>query len=193
MTNPNAPSDTNATRRQRLADVMAGYECGPYDVSGPGTNFLHKPADGGALGRLVLVSDVPRHGYFLTVCQTLADVEQEAANDISAGRNPVCYFDLDDLAGDLRELDEGDEVRHRGDVLHVVAVEYDPTNGRRQIVLGLDPDADADDPTVIRLDEQGDREHYEVAVRINDDGRMPVRYGIAKIVTTVAFNTVPSP
>jgi len=33
MSNATIAPDTNATRRQRLADLTAGDQCGPYEVS----------------------------------------------------------------------------------------------------------------------------------------------------------------
>lgn len=137
------------------------------------------------------MTKVPGHGYHLTVRDAVADIERDAANDVAEGRYPDCFFDLDVLAGDPPELDHGDQVRYRGNLLHVVAIEYDPTNGRRQLVVDLDPAADADDHTVLRLDERGDR--YEVIASDAEDDRMPARFGVAKVLTAVVFDTQPRP
>jgi hypothetical protein len=184
---------TTDVRSPRLEAIMEGYDLSPFDVSGPGSALLHDGHGGDPAGRFALVTEVSGDGRRLTLRESVAEIEAAATQDVLDGREPVCYFDLDELAGDPPMVETGDEIRYRGEVLHVVAVEYDPTNGRRQLVLDLDPDADADDPTVIRLDEDGDRDRYEVVVRISEDDRMPVRYAVAKIAVTVAFNTTPSP
>jgi len=166
MTNATIDHQTiYAVRRVRLEGLMAGYECGPEDVSGCGTDYLADPATppraygpGGKPGRWALIVERPRHGYLILIIEQRDDVDQVAARQIMDGRQPVCFYDLDNLAGPATE-------------------------------------------TCDNCDGKGYRESPESAARCTECmgaceverlDRMPERYGVAKIVTTVVFNSVPT-
>jgi hypothetical protein len=190
---PTLPRGIHATRRARLDALARAYETS--DVAG-GDREHSRQADLKYIpgGRYVLVLGGPRSTYRLRVCDSVDAVERAAAEAILSAdsHRAVCYFDFDELAGDPPPVDIGDEIRAGGQVLHVIGIEHDPSNGRRQIIANADPDADVDDPDSARLDEI-DRDRYEIVVRLDEDERMPVRYAVAEVLVHVVFNRRPEP
>src|SRR5580704_8968760 len=177
-------TDITHTRRERFEGILTGYEADGPDGSIPGASSNPK--------RYALVTESVRgHGYFATYCATLPDVERAAAANISGGWQPVCYFDLDKLAGDEPSPVEGDVVEYGGARYHVVHVEDDTSDGVLFHWLYMhprtsEPDGWIDDPLTQRVDESD----CTVVERTEADERMPVRYGVARIQTLVVFNTV---
>jgi hypothetical protein len=214
-----------AERARRLAMIADGYEVGDEgmpDGSVPGAarpelTAQRYPCDveAGKLikhPRYVLVTQYGNHGnYRLYLANDLANVEQLAAGALTSDSGSelvICYFDLDDLAGEEPTPCEGDRVRltEKGVsygsvqvdkrstdvVFYVVGAETDTFDGRAFEWLYLSTSVDADYLSG-DYDAKVDEQHVEVIERVEPDERMPVRYGLAKIVVSVTFNTVPSP
>lgn len=189
-----------AERARRLAMIVDGYEVGDEgmpDGSVPGaarveyiwnqgkppTDVLRKHP------RYVLITQYGDHGnYRLRLAADLANIEQLAADaltDAEGAEQIVCYFDLDQLAGE-EQLPL--EVAYQGEEWMVHGREYEFGAPTDKWVLKRSPadrrrssyDWATVDPSECDL---GDWE----------DERMPVRYGLAKVVVSVVFNTVPSP
>jgi hypothetical protein len=77
-------------------------------------------------------------------------------------------------------------------VFYVVGTETDTFDGRAFEWLYLSTDQGADYLSGT-YDAKVDEAYVEVVERACPDERMPVRYGLAKVVVSVVFNTVPSP
>lgn len=170
-------------RYKRAQDICAGYEC-EMDNSVRGANRYGRYA--------VVTEDVVRgNGYSVTRCnrESISDV---ATEDMLNGHQPVCYFDLDVLAGDEPLLMEDDVVQYEGERYRVERVDEDLIEGEVARYLCLvKPDT-----TIGNWDDWLHRvldSDVELVKRAEEDDRMPVRYGIARIVTMAVFNTIPSP
>ena len=194
-------------RRRRFNDLLDGYECGPGDWTMP-TGPVSRDAAMRALpasrvpdgegaerylpGRYALVCEsTSGHGYFVTNVADRREIDAAAAESARTGWAPVCYFDLDELAGDEPPVFEGDVIEHGGERWHVIRTENDLAEGVAFQWLHIDHD-----PAVEWLDgaaKRVDACECTIVERAEPDPRMPVRYGLARIVTTVAFNTTPSP
>lgn len=168
-------------RAKRFADILAGYEAEGPDCTEPGAAT---PAERPA--RYVVITESTRgFGYFANYATTLSNVEVVAAANIEQGWQPVCYFDLDVLAGP-EPLPM--EVGYQGEEWMVHGHEY--VNGERsgQWVLKKSPRdrrrSTYDWATVDPAD---------VDLMGWEDERMPVRYLVAGIRKAVAFNTSPEP
>lgn len=172
------------TRRERFAAVLNAYDAEGPDGSIPGATSAPE--------RYALLTESLRgHGHFAFYCATLGDVEQAAVANITDAWQPVCYFDLDTLAGDAPPATEGDVVEHDGRRCHVVHVEDDTSDGALFHWLYLhprtsEPDGWIDDPLTQKVDECD----CTILERTEPDLRMPVRYDAAKVQTSVVFNTI---
>lgn len=169
-----------AARRERIQRIMDGYECGMVDTEQLLGNvaFDRKPM------RWVLVEESDKWGYFLTGCSDKTDAPRYVVDEHRAnGFEPVCIYDLDQLAGPKPEPEpeEGDTVRviATGETFEAQATRN--LSGRR---------------VVVAPDEQGTYHDFEdveiVALAVRDE-RMPVRYLLARIETFVAFDSTPAP
>lgn len=194
-------------RRRRFNDILDGYECGAGDWTMPTTPMGRADAmralpadrvsvDGPAAalylpGRYAVVTDTRGHGYFVANVPDRAAIATVASDDVRENREPVCYFDLDELAGDEPPAYEGDVVEYDGERWHVIRTEDDHAEGVLFQWLHLDKDPNVDwlDGAAKRVDES----ECIVVERAEPDTRMPVRYAVAHITIAVAFNTVPSP
>ena len=185
-----------AVRVANLAKILEGYEVGMPDSSVPGAarpqySAQRYPGDAEA-GKLVkhpryaLVSQYDDKGnYRVCLADDLAGVERVAAQVLTEGDAIACYFDLDELAGE-EELPK--QVLYKGAIWDVIGHTYENAEKTGRWTLRKDPtdrrrssyDWESVDPADV------DTEGWE-------DERMPVRYGLAKIVVSVVFNTVPSP
>jgi len=177
-------NDITSHRRERFGRILSDYEADGPDGSIPGAQSKAE--------RYALVTESLRgHGHFATYCATLPDVEQAGAANISEAWRPVCYFDLDTLAGDEPPAAEGDVVEYSGHRYHVVHVEDETSDGVLFHWLHLhprtsEPDGWIDDPLTQKIDESD----CTVVERVEPDERMPVRYDVAKIHTVVVFNNI---
>jgi hypothetical protein len=203
-------------RRRRFNAILGGYECDALDYEGVELRSYRdavlgadrqpevqpQPARLPTTGehrdlvqpdRYVLVSEnVQGVGYFVENVNSPVRAAEAGARHVAKGMQPVCYYDLDELAGD-EPLPE--------------QVEWDDTEW---MVHGLEYSADrpiGEDPQPTGrwiLKKQPDdrrRSTYDWETvdpsEINllgwKDERMPVRYSVAKIetLTVVAFNTIP--
>jgi len=201
--------DVYATRRQRFNDILDGYECDAGDWTMPSVLTSRERAmralpsarvavDGAAAasylpGRYALVCESTRgHGYFVTNLTDRAAIDTAVAENLDEGWQPVCYFDLDELAGDEPPVFEGDVVEYAGAAdWHVIRTEDDHAEGVMFQWLHIDKDPAAEwlDGAAKRVDAC----ECTVVQRADADTRMPVRYGLSRITVAVAFNTVPSP
>ena len=201
--------DTNApVRRRRFNDLLDGYECDAGDWTMPSAPVSRDaamralpasrvPDDDEAAerylpGRYALVCEsTSGHGYFITNVADRRDVDAAAAESARTGWEPVCYFDLDELAGDEPPVFEGDVVEYCGERWHVIRTEDDLAEGVPFQWLHIDKDPEAEwlDGAAERVDAC----ECTIVERAEPDPRMPVRYGLARIVTAVAFNTTPTP
>jgi len=182
MTETPTYTEQSNLRAQRFAGILAGYEAEGPDGSVPGATSIPQ--------RYALVTESLRgHGYFINYCQTLADIEVAAAANISEGWQPVCYYDLDELAGDEPPLYEGDRVIHNGVEKWVTATETDVQDGEPFDWLYLhptNPQAHYDES------EKVDESEVTIIERGMEDERNPKRYLVAGIRTIVVFNTEPA-
>lgn len=197
------------TRRRRFNDILDGYECGAGDWTMATAPVSRERAmralpaarvavDGAAAalylpGRYALVCESTRgRGYFVTNLTDRAAIATAAAENLDEGWQPVCYFDLDELAGDEPPVFEGDIVEYAGaGDWHVIRTEDDHAEGVMFQWLHIDKN-----PNVEWLDgaaQRVDACECTVVQRADPDTRMPVRYGLSRITIAVAFNTVPSP
>jgi hypothetical protein len=205
-------------RAARLAMVLEGYEVGEEggpDSSVPGAARVERTAqrypcdaEAGKLvdhPRYVLVTQYGDKGnYRVYLAKDLANVEQLARLAVCDGESISCYFDLDELAGPEPSPCEGDRVRLTEEGLtyaddadepnefYVVGSETDTFDGQafERLYLARQPTAEyLSGDYACKVDEQ----YVEVVERAWPDERMPVRYGLARTVVSVVFNTVPSP
>jgi hypothetical protein len=200
---PPATAASDDIRRQRFNAILDGYECGAGDWTMPTVPVSREAAmralpldrvpvaSGRAAqyvaGRYALVSDTLGHGYFITSLASRGEVDAAAVTDIHEGRQPVCYFDLDELAGEPLPADEGDIVEWREERWHVIRVEDDHSEGVlfQWLYLDKNPNVDWLDGAAERVDES----ECKLVERAVPDDRMPVRYTVARVVVAVVFNT----
>lgn len=230
-----------ATRRRRFNDVLDGYECGAGDWAMPTTPVIRDaamrelPAERVAVegpaaaryvpGRYAVVCESTRgHGYHVTNVTDRSEIEPAARASIRESWEPVCYFDLDVLAGDEPMPNEGDIVAYANEchddcrhpnLDHAAAGEPCQTSDGVQLdwppryfVLRLDEELSEGEIAYYLIlnrvgsthtdawDDWDERVYWDevtLVERAEPDERMPVRYGVARITTTVAFNTVPTP
>lgn len=203
------------TRAKRLADIVDGYEVyedGMPDSTVPGAAEVVTSHEGEIVRehpRYVLVTQFGDKGaYRLRLGADLDNVEQLAADavtDTSGGESVICYFDLDVLAGPKPRPSEGDRV-----MLTVEGAAHVPHNvdpGAQFWVVGSETDTfdgEAYEKLYISTNEGADylsgsydalvdEQYVAVIESAYEDQRMPVRYSLAKVVTQVVFNTIPSP
>lgn len=188
------------TRAERLERVMEGYELDPSNMfdrpnsSVPGAARVERTAqrypcdtEAGKLvshPRYVLVTQYGDRGqYRVTLAADLANVEQLARLAVCDGEAVWCFYDLDELAGPEPEITEGDTVAHPN---------AERFNLAPYVVERIELDQD-DDPMARGGGQCWSCEILDVIERGSEDERMPVRYGLAKVVVSVVFNTIPSP
>jgi hypothetical protein len=170
-----------ATRAKRFADVLAGYEAEGPDSTVPGAAKRdEQPA------RYAVVTESTRGwGYFVNYATTLENVRECAAANLDEGWEPVCYFDLDELAGD-EELPG--EVGYQGEEWMVHGREWvngEPTD--RWVLKKTPKDRRRRTYDWVTVDPA------EVDLYGWEDERMPKRYKVAGVRVDVAFNTRPEP
>jgi hypothetical protein len=214
-TDPITLAETRAERLQRIAEGYEIYEDGMPDPTVPGAAQVEYVHGHKVLNpvprkhpRYVLVTQYGDKGnYRLRLGDDLRNIEQLAADavtDVYGAEQPICYFDLDVLAGPEPTPGEGDKVHltregqervpHNvdpGALYYVVGTETDTFDGEayEKLYLSTDEGADYLNGTYDMLID----EHYvEVIESAFEDERMPVRYGLARIITQVVFNTVPT-
>lgn len=194
-------------RAKRLQDIMQGYEVyedGMPDSTVPGASEPVVVNDVvRAHPRYVLVTQYDDKGnYRLHLGESRNNIEQLAANAVFGEEMPVCYFDLDVLAGPEPRPDEGDKVvltdeGHTyindkslvGETFWVVGTETDTYDGQAYEKLYISRNEHAEYLSG-DYDALIDEQYVEVVESAYEDERMPVRYGLAKIVTQVVFNTI---
>jgi hypothetical protein len=182
-----SPFDLAERRAARLAMVLEGYEVGDEgmpDSSVPGAARVERTAqrypcdvEAGKLvkhPRYVLLTQYGDKGnYRAYLANDVANVAQLARLAVCDGESIVVYFDLDELAGPEPEP---------------TAVMY---SGTEWDVAGVDEDTGK-----YNLERDGEfaDAYIDACTPIDiEDERMPVRYGLAKVVVSVVFNTVPLP
>jgi len=203
------------TRAKRLQMIVEGYEVyddGMPDSTVPGAaspmygarperRIIRHP-------RYVLVTQYDDKGnYRLHLGENLANIEQIASfvvTSFDGGEAPVCYFDLDVLAGPEPRPCEGDKVVLTdegqiyindkslvGETFYVVGAETDTFDGEAYEKFYISRNENAEYLSG-EYDALIDEQYVEVVESAYEDERMPVRYGLAKIVTQVVFNTIPT-
>jgi hypothetical protein len=205
VTTETDPITLAETRAKRLQDVADGYEVGEDgmpDASVPGAASTMR-AEGKLIRhpRFVLVTQYGDKGnYRLRLGRDKPNIEQLAADavtDAYGAEMVICYFDLDVLAGDPPRPSEGDVVSYQHeDVAYkytVERVDEDLVEGelsRNLCLVEVGRESDNWDDYDHRVHE----DDVELIERNSiEDERMPVRYGLARVVTQVVFNTIPSP
>jgi hypothetical protein len=192
MITTEAPTELAEMRAKRLDDVIAGYEVsddGLPDSTVPGAATpVYGPRPERQLlrhPRYVLVTQYGDKGnYRLRLGRDLRNIEQLAADavtDSNGGELVYCYFDLDVLAGESHFTPvDGDyvQVEHGGEEYEITRSTVYAATSDRQSTYYLEG-APANEYT------------YDQLIDPNDE-RMPVRYGLARVVTQVVFNTVPA-
>jgi hypothetical protein len=187
------PIELAELRAKRLRDVADGYEVDAFvgmpDETVPGADKLRWAGSPFKAKleyhpRYVLVTQYGKGNYRLRLGADLRNIEQLAADavtDSDGGELVYCYFDLDELAGENHFTPvDGDyvQVEHGGE-------EYEIT---RSTVYA----AESDKVSTYYLEGAPANEYtYDQLIDPNDE-RMPVRYGLARVVTQVVFNTVPT-
>lgn len=182
-------------RRERFNAILDGYECGAghwrADFPGPlTTGRIPVDATHAKPGRWALVTENPGFGYFVENVEQRHDIERVAARDVQEGRQPVCFYDLDTLAGDEPEPGEDDVIELLDGAQSLPAFEHPGP-------YVIDSTETKDGETTLNLSFDGERAGwcyvYECRVieRGEPDERMPVRYLLARIETFVAFNSTP--
>lgn len=176
---------TAELRAKRFADVLAGYEAEGPDSTVPGAaKRAEQPA------RYAVVTESTRGwGYFVNYATTLDNVRECAAANIDEGWEPVCYFDLDELAG--AEPLPG-EVEYNGEEWMVHGFDYVP---------GATPAEKTGKWVLKKQPRDRRRSTYDWATVDPaecdllgwEDERMPKRYKVAGVRVDVAFNTRPEP
>lgn len=181
-----APGDLAARRAIRFENVCAAYS----NQSCNGRLGPDRTVPGAARGvaQYAVICETGR-AFTANFCASREDVAALAAHELKDGSAPVCYFDLDHLAGDAPLLDEGDVVEVDGDRLYVNHVDEQLIEGEvaRYVCLARDPDADWDD-WLHRIHE--DEFSGKVLERAQPDERLPIRFDVADIVVQVVFNTI---
>jgi hypothetical protein len=186
--NPQTEPEESATRAIRFENVCAAH--GDYCLKerlGPDGSV---PGAARGVARYALVCENERQ-YAANFCDSPEAILALAVHEVTAGSTPVCYYDLDKLAGDSPPIWEGDIVEYGGERLHVHHVDEDLVEGEiaRHLCLAREPDVDWDE-WVHRIDEA---EFDGIVVESGaPDERLPVRYDVAGTVVHVVFNTLPT-
>jgi hypothetical protein len=195
---PNPEQERNealyAARRERFNAVLDAHECGAGDWTLECT--AAPPAREGAMGALpterlqthgaegnlakigrwaVVTRSSRGHGEFVANVVDQAEIESVAAENLGGGWWPVCYYDLDRLAGSEPVPEEGDEVDAGRGTATVTEVDF--KDGEPTVSMSDGTWEFAAD--VLILERVG-----------SEDLRLPVRYDVARVLTSVAFNTV---
>ena len=143
----------------------------------------------GLPGRYALLVELGERNV-LEYVATKTDAVVAAEAYLTGGAQPVCYFDLDALAGDAPSPREGDRITYQDRELWVVHASDTLIEGMLCWKLWLDenPQAALDDAEFIAVDES------EVAIieASARDPRTPKRYKLAQARATVAFDTTAS-
>lgn len=198
-----------ANRRKRFNDILDGYECrnGDFKIAAPAQpQFADRLVLEGREeelcrpGKWALVEQCEGR-YFITNVINERDVASVAAQNVRAGWWPICYFDLDVLAGDEPMPQVGDLI---------CMLDHDQSTpvtgdaaGTWYVVEQHGSEDDGDGVYVKvdlarEIDGEAEAWHTSDFVRVLEpanpdrDDRMPVRYGVAKVVTVVVFNTIAS-
>jgi hypothetical protein len=189
-----------AQRAKRLNDIIDGYEVsedGLPDATVPGAAAPYHGLKGQLLDhpRFVLVTQYGDKGnYRLRLGADLRNIERLAADavtDSEGGELVYCYFDLDELAGEEPRPSEGDTVEYEDKQWIVNGSETDTFDGVAFENLYLvEPGSNREWGD---WDEKVDEARVTLIKSEIPDERMPVRYGLARVVTQVVFNTVPTP
>lgn len=193
-------------RAERLESIIDGYEVFEDGMPDPTVPGADKPRWSSPQGepilnyhpRFVLVTQYGDKGnYRLRLGKDLRGIEQlaaDAATDAEGGEQPICYFDLDRLAGEEPAVFEDDVVRYPDDDMgrhyRVQRVEEELIEGevaRYLCLLEQGRTAEFWDDWTHRVHE----EEVGIVERVEPDERMPVRYLLAKVATIVAFNSTP--
>lgn len=176
-------------RFDRLSESVSDFECAEV------LSHDRSRAGGDPTGRwAVLAQGNDGKLLELTRCSSPARGQVVAESHIREGWAIRGLYDLDTLIGGEYEPREGDRVTycHADDpehVYYVTAVQSDTCEGEYVDKFYLDDDQDA----------FLDAEHMDlfaddlaVVEMAEPDDRLPVKYDVAGMVTTVIFNTVPS-
>lgn len=171
-------AEERARRLQMIVEGYEVYEDGMPDSSVPGAAKIVTSHEGRIVRqhpRYVLVTQYGDRGnYRLRLGEDLRNVEQLAADAVTddcGSEQPICYFDLDVLAGEAPDP---------------VTVMYDGREWEIEEVRGDRLDIIGDSGALSILREEA------AVIEVEEDERMPVRYGLAKIVMQVVFNTIPT-
>ena len=200
----------HAERARRFAMVLEGYEAEGPDCTVPGAARVERADDGAVLShpRYALVEQRGDSGYyFANLAETpaaVAELAAEGIHDAYGSAAPVCYFDLDTLAGEAPRPGECDKVRLTDegklygaagaptDVdFWVVGSETDTFDGVAFEKLYLSTKENAD-YLGGEYDHLVDEAYVTVIESDVPDERMPLRYAVAGIRTVVVFNTIPT-
>jgi hypothetical protein len=205
-TDPLALAERRAARLARIVEAYEVGEEGAPDSSVPGAArvvyYHHRDKNGAPImsrhPRYVLVTQYGDKGnYRLYLANDLANVEQVARLAVCEDESISCYFDLDQLAGEEPSINDGDVVRWAPDDVfydyRVERIDEELIEGevtRYLCLVEQGRETKGWDDYDHRVRESDD---VEVVERDWPDERMPVRYGLARVVVSVIFNTVPSP
>lgn len=192
-------AETRAERLRRIVDGYEIYEEGMPDSTVPGAAKIVNTHGGKLLRRhprYVLITQYAEGNYRLRLGEDVHNIEQlaaDAATDAEGAELVVCYYDLDQLAGEGPIPVKAD---YKGHTWMVHGEEYgdrdpatnNPTKTGRWI-LKRSPDD--------RRRSSYDWEHVDpdeltnIVTTPEEDERMPVRYALARVVTIAVFNTRP--
>lgn len=171
------------TRRKRISNIMRAYE---VELGHTERLVGHREFSDAPMRYVVVSESSKDFGYFLEGARDLRDVAEVAADEVVDPRidlRPVCYYDLDELAG---EVPLPQVVKYEDEEWMVHGFEYELGETTGRWTLKKQPSdrrrATYDWVTV---------DPSDVDVLGWEDERMPVRYSVAKIQTVVAFNTIP--
>lgn len=186
-----------AERARRFAMILEGYEAEGPDCTVPGAGRVEKTDDGTVTShpRYALVEQRGDSGYYFVNLadsrSAIAELAAEGIRDAHGSAEPICFFDLDELAGDEPWIFEGDLVTYGDTRFRVERVDEELIEGEvGRFLCLIDPDREADGWD--DWDERAHEDEVEVLERGEPDERMPVRYGVAGIRTIVIFNTIPT-
>jgi hypothetical protein len=181
-------------RHERFDAILEAYNCGvgsfmappasPPDRDAPArTCPAESVCSEGRSDRLpkigrwaVVTCNAHGDGHFVTNVAVESALPHVAAAKLEEGWVPLCYYDLDNLAGDEPLPAEGDQVSVGDGTLTVTETEH--KDGMPTVGLSDGTWQFAGD--------------IEVVERVgSEDRRLPLRYEVAKVITVVVFNTRP--
>lgn len=179
-------------RKERFQRILADYEAEGPDSSVPGCSKFGNLMFPDLWAHYALVVQGDGGRFFVLCCEGRKDVEHVAALQVQDGWQPICYYDLDELAGPEQDPCEGDVVEYEDKRYYVVHVSDDVQYGEIYHELYLHESSPEPDGW-INVCEKVDEYRCKIVERVNPDERKPVRYLVAGVRTVVVFNTEAAP